>query len=249
MATQTPVPEVKDPPPQNRWNRGQRRGLLLAAAVIIIALVVLIIGYGQSIFTSNTARTWIVLAGAFAVLVGANRAVFSPAPGNNDAAFVRYVIAYNAVIFIVIGLATLIIACKDWMTPVLMAGGTLLIGGFFGLLFGYPSGVVQQTKSATPQGTTSAQDKNLLAESASTLGKIIAGFTLAKSGDLVHYTSRLCHTIAPAFGPDNSTNHLMALAMLVYFLSTGFLSGLLLPSYFMAGVFAAPQANPTLTST
>jgi hypothetical protein len=45
----------------------------------------------------------------------------------------------------------------------------------------------------------------------------------------------LCHTLGPVLGGvDQSTNYVLASLILAYFLATGFLSGLLLPSYFMS---------------
>jgi hypothetical protein len=111
----------------------------------------------------------------------------------------------------------------------------LLVGAFFGLLFGYPQGVAQsathppvsqpgQEVPAVPQTTP---QKNLIAESASTLGKVIAGFTLAKSGVLVDHFHHVCSAVAPALGrPDGGV--VLAGAIILYFFATGFFSGLLL---------------------
>jgi hypothetical protein len=265
-------------------------------SMMVLCLVVAIILYWVSFPTAGDAQATLVLVFAGCVLYGANKAVFTESRGNTDPLFVRYVIAYNAVIFIVVGLAALIILCKKWEIPFLISGACLLIGGFFGLLFGYPQGVAQKpvpapptTPAATPQqsGTTSGsaaasgggaratgaatgagsteggtgvagdatlapprgtvsqaqiasvQNNNLVAESAATLGKVIAGFTLAKITPVYNFFVHLCHTIAPALGAvDCSVAPVLAGSMLAYFLATGFLSGLFLPSYFMSGKFS-----------
>jgi hypothetical protein len=180
---------------------------------------------------------------------------------------VRNAIAFDSIIFTLLGLATAVAAAPQWETALLLSGTCLLIGAFFGLLFGYPQGVAtsqpshdtgpsDQTKQQgaplqqdtiqqkTPARTTqippqSMPQKNLIAESASTLGKVIAGFTLAKGGPLIQHFQRICHTVAPALCHQSSGDGgiVLAGAIILYFFATGFFSGLLLPSYFMSGKF------------
>jgi hypothetical protein len=169
------------------------------------------------------------------------------AVANNDRgdSSVRYVIVFDAIVFTLVGLAAAVAAAPGWEIALLLCGSCLLIGAFFGLLFGYPQGVAQ---SATPQPVPQpgqaaqttphvTQQKNLIAESASTLGKVIAGFTLAKSGMLVGHFRSVCETIAPALGQQQmpSGDVVLAGAIILYFFATGFFSGLLLPPYFMSG--------------
>src|SRR5579859_617499 len=218
------------------------RWLWIIPAVFALGVIGFLVNYHSQLFAKDTLRTWIAVAIALAVLVGANRAVFAPGPGNSDPTFVRYVIAFNAVIFIVVGLGILVIFIRDWGTPFFIAGASLLTGGFFGLLFGYPSGVAQQastqtdpTKAGAVQGRI--QNKNLLAESASTLGKLLTGFTLAKAQNVVPWLKGVCTSIDPAFAQSPHQGKLIASGVLAYFFATGFLSGLFLPSYFMSGKF------------
>ena len=130
-----------------------------------------------------------------------------------------------------------------------------MIGGFFGLLFGYPQGVAQQTaqaaasqasagasgpprSSAEQEAQTTNHGKTLLADSAATLGKVITGFTLAKLDSANKYFEGLCRGVGPALGAaDFSNSHILAGVIIAYFLATGFLSGLFLPSYFMSDQF------------
>jgi hypothetical protein len=212
---------------------------------------------------------------------------------------VPYAIAFDAIVFSVAGLAVAVAAAPQWQTALLLSGTCLLIGAFFGLLFGYPQGVAQSTttRSAAPalppenpaaekgtavetsttaenaatagdgvtagktttagNGGTAATDaqgakitgnraaqqampqKNLIAESASTLGKVLAGFTLAKAEPLIRHFHYLCNIVGPALGLQNSPDagFVLAGAIILYFFATGFFSGLLLPSYFMRGKF------------
>jgi hypothetical protein len=238
-----------------------------------------------------------------------------------DPSSVRYAIAFDAVVFTIIGLAAAVAAAPQWQMAFLLSGTCLLIGAFFGLLFGYPQGVAQtsaaqpshqlpQPPEQTPAGnnssagdlattadaaaaghaTTTANStaaenstaeadtaakpatsdngtavangtsatnggiawsaagnrppqstpqKNLIAESASTLGKVIAGFTLAKADPLVHHFHQICNVVGPALGQQHSPDAgvVLAGAIMLYFFATGFFSGLLLPSYFMSGKF------------
>jgi hypothetical protein len=161
--------------------------------------------------------------------------------GGGDAS-VRYVIVFDSLVFTLVGLATAIAAAPAWETALLLCGSCLLIGAFFGLLFGYPQGVAQsatphpvippgQAAPATPQPSS---QKNLIAESASTLGKVIAGFTLARSGALIEHFRHICFIVAPALGQQQG-GVVLAGAIILYFFATGFFSGLLLPPYFMSG--------------
>ena len=63
---------------------------------------------------------------------------------------VPYAIAFDAIVFSVAGLAVAVAAAPQWQTALLLSGTCLLIGAFFGLLFGYPQGVAQSatTRSA-----------------------------------------------------------------------------------------------------
>jgi hypothetical protein len=164
------------------------------------------------------------------------------APNDGGDSSVRFVIVFDALVFTLVGLATAVSAAPGWEIALLLCGSCLLVGAFFGLLFGYPQGVAQsathppvsqpgQEVPAVPQTTP---QKNLIAESASTLGKVIAGFTLAKSGVLVDHFHHVCSAVAPALGrPDGGV--VLAGAIILYFFATGFFSGLLLPPYFMSG--------------
>src|ERR1700761_1939380 len=154
------------------WDLLERYGVGIAAIAWIILLSATLYAYRSTMFAAGTAKAWLVLLSALLILVTANRAIYRRGYDERNDADVRYTIAFNAVIAIVTGLAVVIVACKDWAIPFLISIACVLIAGFFGLLFGYPSGVAQQpggnkANPAQPAQKPPAQDRNLLAESAS----------------------------------------------------------------------------------
>jgi hypothetical protein len=207
------------------------------ALVLIVVILVVAAVFHNDLAIPSVARACIVFIIGSGLLYGANKTFFPGQADRNDSRSVRFVIAFDSVVFIIVGLSATILVCDHWEIASLLAGACLLIGGFFGLLFGYPQGVAQQ---ATPKpGQTNPpiqnKEKNLVAESAATLGKVLTGFTLAKVGTVSGHFWNLCHTLGPALGAqDAATSHVLASVILAYFLSTGFLSGILLPSYFMS---------------
>jgi hypothetical protein len=208
------------------------------ALILIVILVILARVFRNDLATPSVARACIVLILAAGLLYGANRRFFSQLQSSGDPLGVRFVIAFDSVVFVIVGLAATILSCSHWETAVLLAGSCLLIGGFFGLLFGYPQGVAQQAQPLTADPQAPARDKNLLADSAATLGKVITGFTLAKASQISSYYSSLCHTLGPALGAQEpAAANVLAGVIVAYFLATGFLSGLLLPPYFMSDQF------------
>jgi hypothetical protein len=224
-----------------------------ATLVIILALLILISIFHNQLGLHLDFETSVVLIAAAIVLYGANKTFVFRGKGKNDN--IPYVIAFDSVCFVIIGLVATILACSHWQTGLLLAGSCLLIGGFFGLLFGYPQGVAQQVAQAashigvdaggspTPPGVQQVSQatnhgKTLLADSAATLGKVITGFTLAKLDSANKYFEGLCRGVGPALGAaDSSNSHVLAGVIIAYFLATGFLSGLFLPSYFMRDQF------------
>jgi hypothetical protein len=183
-------------------------------------------------------------AASAAPAADANAPAGGPGAVANNAgdASVRYVIVFDSLVFTLVGLATAIAAAPGWEIALLTCGSCLLIGAFFGLLFGYPQGVAQSTPPhpVTPPGQAApaipqaTSQKNLIAESASTLGKVIAGFTLARSSVLIEHFRHICFIVAPALGQQQG-GVVLAGAIILYFFATGFFSGLLLPPYFMSG--------------
>jgi hypothetical protein len=233
------------------------------AALFAIGFLIAITRFRNIVAISIDGQTVLIL-GIATILVAAASKVFFFSAANHGYP-VRNVVAFDAVVFIVLGSAATVLACSQWHTAVLLAGSSLMIGGFIGLLFGYPQGVAQQAANqnanptnppanataqaangAAPPGqrTTPAPDaparthaQNLVAESAATLGKVITGFTLAKVQGIDDYFAKLTNQVGPALGASNATTApVLAGVIIVYFLATGFLCGLFLPPYFMSDV-------------
>ncbi len=229
------------------------------AGLLAVCLVIALIRFRGIVPISFDGQTVLILGIAAVLIFVATRFFFG---GPEGGVAVRYVVAFDAVVFIVLGSAATVLACSRWETAVLLAGSSLLIGGFVGLLFGYPQGVAQaaaQTGTgAAGQAANAAQNsgqnvnaagtpsapihapihaQNLVAESAATLGKVIAGFTLARVQGIGEYFSTLANQIAPALGSsDPATAAVLAGVIMTYFLATGFLCGVFLPPYFMSEV-------------
>ena len=91
-----------------------------------------------------------------------HRTLFNPANSEHDHGKdpVRFAVAMNATIFVVCGLAVTSTAASNWETALLVAGSSLLAGGFIGLLFGVPqkqSTQVVQTPAMLAQHAALAQ--------------------------------------------------------------------------------------------
>jgi hypothetical protein len=211
------------------------------ALLLVLVLLLLGVFFHDKLINPSVVRGCVVFIMAAGLLYGANKAFFARNAKKDDPLSVRFVIAFDSVVFITVGLAATVLACSRWEPAFLLAGSSLLIGGFFGLLFGYPQGVAQQNKSVEPgqaNPPASNRDKTLLADSAATLGKVIAGFTLAKLSTVSTQYWNLCKIIGPVLGAqDAPSSHVLAGVIISYFLATGFFSGLLLPSYFMSDRF------------
>jgi hypothetical protein len=211
------------------------------ALLLVVALLVAVVVFHNDLANPSAVRTWIVFILAAGVVYAANKRFLPQNAQSDDPLSVRYVIAFDSVVFIIVGLSATVLACPHWEAALLLSGASLMIGGFFGLLFGYPQGVAQQIKTVQA-GEANQQapnrDKTLLADSAATLGKVITGFTLAKLGTVSTEFENLCKTIGPVLGAQDAVAaQVLAGVIVAYFLATGFLSGLLLPSYFMSDRF------------
>jgi hypothetical protein len=238
VGNQLPASSTEIVGPRSRVTKFFRGGSL---ALILIFLIIIVWFRHNELLVPSVVRACIVFTLASGLLFGAHKTFFSQRQDSNDPLEVRFVIAFDSVVFVIVGLVAAILSCGEWEAAALLAGSCLLIGGFFGLLFGYPQGVAQQSTQAQqgqPNPQTPSRDKNLLAESAATLGKVITGFTLAKVGQVSTHYAGLCQTIGPVLGaPESATSHVLAGVIIAYFLATGFLSGLLLPPYFMSDRF------------
>ncbi|MGB6746320.1 MAG: hypothetical protein WBE38_21900 [Terracidiphilus sp.] len=123
----------------------------LLTAVSIVVLVLAIVSFHNVIPITFDGRTVLILGIAAALIFASIKVFFS---GGDRVASVRYVVAFDAIVIIILGVAATVLACSRWQTAALLAGSSLMIGGFVGLLFGYPQGVAQKTAAQT--GTAAA---------------------------------------------------------------------------------------------
>jgi hypothetical protein len=142
----------EDPP-------GSRRNLWIWLGISLIGLVVLsiilrLIHGNNSFFRDQQIKTVIAGLIGIAVLVGANDAIIR----STRKIEVQYVIAFDVVIFIVLGLIALISAAPYWGMACLCAGACLFGGGILGLLFGLPLGS-ETVKSQADRAQIDARKK------------------------------------------------------------------------------------------
>lgn len=235
-------------------------------AIVIVCTLLIVLRY--QVQQSFTIRDLYAICIGLAVVGLANRSLI--ARGKTTA--MGNVIAFDAVVFTIAGLVAAVCVCSRWPLAILVSGASLLVGGFFGLLFGYPQRVAQKrdrakaseeispstpntpvdpvasagNQSSTPDAAPESRTQNLVAESAATLGKVIAGFGLAKFHDARDGFIALAKGIGPALDvatqtakqTDASSPFIMvAGAIMIYFFATGFLAGIFLPSYFLGDFF------------
>ncbi len=141
-------------------------------------------------------------------------------------------VAFNAVIFIVLGFAAIIAATPRWVVGSFWAGTCLLAGGFVGMLFGIPLHVDKDGSSST----------NLMVDSANAVSKLVAGATLAQLKPIYQhfqaFTAYLAYCLeccANDWYPDKlarNYNSSLAGGIILYFSLAGFLAGILLPKFF-----------------
>lgn len=101
----------------------------------------------------------------------------------------------------------------------MVSGAAAIVGGLTGFLFGIPRTV---TGSGPNDGTTSYQGNTNLEQISDWLTKIIVGIGLVQIARGPDALARLSHSLANGFGSHNA-NPGFALAMVLYFASTGFL--------------------------
>jgi hypothetical protein len=267
MGDQQPVDEK----PVRTWSRAPALEAWAGAfgAIVIVCTLLIVLRY--QVQQSFAIRDLYAICVGIAVVGLANHSLI--ARGKTTA--MGNVIAFDAVVFTIAGLVAAVCVCSRWPLAILVSGASLLVGGFFGLLFGYPQRVAQKrdlakvsegtppstpntpadtgasggNQSSTPDAAPERGTQNLVAESAATLGKVIAGFGLAKFHDARDGFIALSKGIGPALNVATQTAKqtdasspfvMVAGSIMIYFFATGFLAGIFLPSYFLGDFF-----NPT----
>lgn len=268
---------------EDREKEANGHRVKLALLVLLCILVLLGIGLLRS-HSMHVAGWWnwrLILAAIFGCcgLYGASTSIFSSEDRKNkrmlsgNPQLIGKVIAFDVVIFIVVGLVLVVGAAFRWEAACLCAGACLIGGGIVGLLFGMPLGNAQVTTSSPILNEAAKTDESnidpknlvntnvataapankiagdmmarklkaaqervasqtLLAQTASSLSKLLAGAGLARFHDLLTFFRYTSHEISQYIDPGMGSSTLGG-ALILYFTLLGFLSGLFLPAYFM----------------
>jgi hypothetical protein len=166
-------------------------------------------------------------------------------------------LAYNATFFVALGFAGTVTAADKWAVACLWGGSALFTGAIFGILFGVPTAAdavnTQATQDAAsahadavsaattagaappPQPPPPAKNHTLLADTASFVSKFLAGAGLAQFKNILNFFLWLSHSVAAYIVLPLGDPHaaVAAAGILLYFGLIGFLSGLILPYYFL----------------
>jgi hypothetical protein len=136
-------------------------------------------------------------------------------------------------------------AARDWRNflgiashGLLVAGASVLIGGFVGFIFGIPrtlQGGGEATPEAEARGVAYRPNTNL-EQISDWLTKILVGIGLIQLGKAPAQLARLADSLAPGFG-NASGSESFALTVVLYFAVSGFLFGFLWTRLFLPGAF------------
>ena len=226
----------------------------LASVFVILLIVVCLVSFHFSNGGSCFWRLAIAIVLAVGVCAFSYTRLFGAAAEQEGSTAAdgatKYAISFLVVTFICLGSALVVGATNLWPVALLWAGSALLSGGFLGLLFGvsYNPAPVQSPNQPAGQALTQQQQvthhaHTLMQESASWLSKIFTGAVLVKFHTFEDEFKRVADSIGKYLAPnaaDSVCCHLASQgvgvlggAVLAYFALTGFIAGLLLPSYFM----------------
>ncbi len=181
-------------------------------------------------------------------IAGGVHTFFHTQPGVKIEELARSAIAFNAVVFLVIGACGVIVATEQWPIALLWAGAFLLGGGFIGLLFGVPLQAKAQAKSDDKDAPKTPQERSrtLLGEAADTFSKFLTGAAAVKYNDIYAEFKKIAHYLATCLqcckDSDGGYNSSFAAGLILYFAAVGFVSGILLPQYYMHDLLDAQLA-------
>jgi len=205
------------------------------------------------LFTPFVLRTSISLV--FAVVLLTVLAYFVIGPAIKGTVPIANFISYNITVFVVLGFAVTIAAADKWPAACLWAGAAMFSGGVLGILFGLPTAAdavntqaAQATSEAnTAQAVAAAQSNTppptpatpprthtLLADTAGFLSKFLAGAGLAQAHNILNFFENLSRSVA-GYILTSGVPHAPVAAggLLLYFGLIGFLSGIILPYFFL----------------
>jgi hypothetical protein len=160
-------------------------------------------------------------------------------------------VGFLSVIFVTVGLATVVVATEKWPVAALAAGACLLGGSFIGLLFGLPIQMkAESAKEAATRGPA-ASGQTLIAQTADTLSKFLTGAVIVRYPDIRKEFNEIvtylgsCTRCCDWDSTGSAFNNSFAAALILYFTAVGFLIGLLLPRYYKVW----PGANGASSGT
>ncbi|MGD0362323.1 MAG: hypothetical protein ABSC93_15715 [Bryobacteraceae bacterium] len=165
-------------------------------------------------------------------------------PKQDDDPIVAESIAFNLVVFLVLGFATVVVATRDWPVAFLWAGAALFAGGVVGLIFGMPlsdAGPAKHGAAGTTAsgGAGTGSGRTVLSDAAGTFRTFVSGALVATARDLFGVFKDAANSLAKCLDCCTPGNSSLAGGLIVYFLSLGFVAGLVLPRYFLGRVLEA----------
>ena len=125
------------------------------------------------------------------------------------------------------------------LTGVLLAGASMIVGGFIGFLFGIPRAKQGQTPPAGADAATQREylENTNLEQISDWLTKIIVGITLVQFDQIREMVTKIGAQFGPAFiAGDADVGSGIAVAVILYFAIIGFLFAYLWTRIFMEGV-------------
>jgi hypothetical protein len=165
----------------------------------------------------------------------------APLPDPNEDGIVKPAIAFNLLVFMVLGFAAIVAATRDWPTAAIWGGGMLLIGGVVGLVFSLPVSVstmapAKPTESGSASPVSPVVSRTVLTQIAGAIVAALSGAILVNLKDLFDLFKAGAHTLAHDL---NGGTVSLSAGLISYFLALGFIAGLVLPQYFLQRVLQA----------
>ena len=161
-----------------------------------------------------------------------------PPPDPTEDKIVKPAIAFNLLIFMVLGFAATVAATRDWPTASIWSAGMLLLGGVVGLVFSLPVSVStmappKQSEAGALSQASPVASRTVLTQIAGAVVAALSGAILVNLRDLFNLFKTGAHTLAHDL---NGGTVSLSAGLIAYFLALGFIAGLVLPQYFLQRV-------------
>jgi hypothetical protein len=137
-------------------------------------------------------------------------------------------------------------AATIFANSLLIAGGALFIGGLLGFLFGIPR-TLQEDPVAGGAGNSSRNGISYkvntnLEQISDWLTKILVGIGLTQLAKLPIHVNHLADSLKPGLGNDPESG-VYGISVIVFFISTGFLSGYMVTRIYIGRIFQAAEKS------